>query len=80
MKTRAVLGYKLRLEVGKHYVAIPSTLGDYTPMAKLTITIAEAGNPFGALVAKVGAMPYDKANRFLKAFNNDKMIFLGRVW
>jgi hypothetical protein len=49
-------------------------------MAKLTITIAEAGNPLGAPVAKVDTMPYDKANRFLKAFNNDKTLFLGRVW
>lgn len=80
MKTRSVLGYKLRLEVGKHYLAIPSTLGEYTPTAKLTITIAEAGNPYGAPVAKVDTMPYDRANRFLKAFNNDKTIFLGRVW
>jgi len=42
--------------------------------------IAEAGNPFGEPVAKVDAMPYDKANRFLRAFNNGRTIFVGRVW
>ena len=80
MKTRSILGYKMTLEAGKQYIATLPMFKDYTSKDELPVTIVEAGNPFGEPVAKVDTMPYDKANRFLNAFNNGKMIFYGRVW
>jgi hypothetical protein len=55
-------------------------LGGRTSKNKLPARIVEAEKPFGGIAAEVDTMPCDKANRFLNAFNNDKIIFLGRVW
>lgn len=80
MRTRSVLGYRLTLEAGKRYLATRPMLGGRTSKNRLPVRIVAAEKPFGGIVAKVDTMPYDKANRFLNAFNNGKTSFDGRVW
>jgi hypothetical protein len=70
----------LTFEAGKRYIATRPMLGGHTSKDKLPVTIVEAEKPFGEPAAKLDTMPYDKANRFLNVFNNDKMTFFGRVW
>lgn len=80
MRTRSVLGYRLTLEAGKRYLATRPMLGGRTSKNKLPVRIVEAEKPFGGIAAEVDTMPYDKANRFLDAFNKGKTSFDGRVW
>ncbi len=80
MKTRSVLGYRLTLEAGRRYLATRPMLCGSTRKNRLPVTIVDAEKPFGDAVAMVDVMSYDKANRFLNAFNNGKTHFEGRVW
>ena len=47
---------------------------------KLPVTISDLNNPQGDPVVHVDDMPYDKADDFLKAFNNGKASWDGRIW
>ena len=83
MRTKSILGYKLTLEIGTRYLATHPMRRNVIKrgrLGKVPVTIVRHDNPLGSTMAYVGDLPYEKAKRFLNAFNNGKTIFDGRKW
>lgn len=77
LKTRKIAGYAITLEAGRDYIASRPIADSWTKNQVFYIRIR---NENGKTVLVLPDFTYDRANAFLKAFNNGPTSSRGRTW
>ena len=78
-KTQVVAGHEITLVAGQRYMASRPIIGARTEYP-VSIVRLGTGTDWPAPEFVVEGLTYGQANELLKAFNNGRISFAGRIW